>query len=65
MAACEHAAWAAGYRRVVIVSTLAGEPLYAKFGYLASERYDVGLAGGLALPVVRMERELSGPVQAP
>ena len=42
-----------------------GKPLYARFGYRASERYDVGLAGGLALPVVRMERALSGPVQAP
>jgi GNAT superfamily N-acetyltransferase len=65
MAACEREIGAAGFRRVVIVSTLAGEPLYARFGYRACERYDVGLAGGLALPVVRMERALSGPVQAP
>ena len=65
MAACESEMGAAGFRRAVIVSTLAGEPLYARFGYRATERFDVGLAGGLALPVVRMERALSGPVQAP
>jgi len=47
------------------VSTLAGEPLYAGFGYRPSERFAVELANGLELPVVRMERTLSGPVQAP
>ena len=65
MSACEHAIAAAGFRRAVIVSTLAGEPLYARFGYRPSERFAVELADGLELPVVRMERTLSGPVQAP
>ena len=65
MPACEQAIGAAGFRRVVIVSTLAGEPLYAGFGYRPSERFAVELANGLELPVVRMERTLSGPVQAP
>jgi GNAT superfamily N-acetyltransferase len=65
MAACERAISGAGFRSVVIMSTLAGEPLYASFGYTVSERSDIDMAGGLKLPVVRMERRLSGPVQPP
>lgn len=65
MVACERAISEAGFRTVVIMSTLAGEPLYASFGYKVSERCDIEMAGGLKLPVVRMERSLSGPVQPP
>ncbi|MEO8305031.1 MAG: GNAT family N-acetyltransferase [Betaproteobacteria bacterium] len=56
MAACEQAIVAAGFRSVDIVATLAGEPLYALFGYAAVERYEIPMAGGLSLPVVRMIR---------
>jgi predicted N-acetyltransferase YhbS len=65
MAACERAIRGAGFTRVSIVSTLAGEPLYAAFGYGVSERREVPLAGGLTLPVVRMEKSLSGAAQPP
>ncbi len=65
MSACEQAIAAAGFRRVVIVATLAGEPLYIRFGYRPSERFTLELADGLALPAVRMERTLSGPVETP
>jgi N-acetylglutamate synthase-like GNAT family acetyltransferase len=58
LAACEQAAVAAGFRRAELVGTLAGEPLYAAFGYVVVERYDAPMAGGLGLPVVRMTREL-------
>lgn len=54
LAACESALCAAGFREAVLVATLAGEPLYASFGYTVAERYEVPLAGGLVLPVVRM-----------
>ncbi len=54
LAACESAICAAGFRDAVLVATLAGEPLYASFGYSVAERYEVPLAGGLTLPVVRM-----------
>ena len=43
---------------VDIVATLAGEPLYAAFGYLVVERYEIPLAGGLTLPVVRMSKRI-------
>ena len=46
----------AGFRSVEIVATLAGEPLYATFGYAVVERYEIPLAGGLKLPVMRMTR---------
>lgn len=52
--AAETAIAAAGFTRIMMVATLAGEPLYARHGYVAEERYDVPLSGGLALPVVRM-----------
>ncbi len=52
--ACESAICAAGFRDTVLIATLAGEPLYASFGYTVSERYEVQLCDSLTLPVVRM-----------
>jgi N-acetylglutamate synthase-like GNAT family acetyltransferase len=57
MQACESAIRAAGFRTVEIVATLAGEPLYAGFGYKVMERYDISLSNGLGLPVVRMTKK--------
>jgi GNAT superfamily N-acetyltransferase len=62
MTACERSMAEAGFGAVVIVSTLAGEPLYASFGYEVLERFDIGLPpGGLALPAVRMGKTLLKP----
>ncbi|MES2594420.1 MAG: GNAT family N-acetyltransferase [Verrucomicrobiota bacterium] len=62
MAACEAAIIESGFRRVEIVATLVGESLYASFGYTVVERYDIALAGGLSLPVVRMTKSMEfGP----
>jgi len=47
----------AGFRAVKIVATLAGEPLYGRFGYKVSERYDIALTS-LHLPVVRMRKTI-------
>ena len=58
MVACEQAIIAAGFQRVEIVATLAGEPLYAAFGYAVVERYEIRMRDGLSLPVVRMTRSL-------
>jgi GNAT superfamily N-acetyltransferase len=57
--ASETAAIAAGFRRAVLVATLAGEPLYARYGYAVEERYAVPLTGDLTLPVVRMSKALA------
>jgi len=56
MAACERAIVEAGFRTVDIVATLAGEPLYASFGYAVVERYEIPMAGELNLPLVRISR---------
>ena len=58
MAACEEAIVAAGFRAVEIVATLAGEPLYASFGYAVAERHEIALKNGLKLPVVKMSRSV-------
>jgi len=59
LSACEAAIRAAGFRTVVLVATLAGEPLYAASGYSVAERYEVHLPAGLKLPVVRMVKNFN------
>jgi N-acetylglutamate synthase-like GNAT family acetyltransferase len=54
--ACEAAARAAGFTRIELVATLAGEPLYAAFGYSVIERFEIPLSGGLKLPAVSMAK---------
>lgn len=58
MTACFAAAYAAGFRRLTLVATLPGEPLYHAFGFAAVERIEANLPSGVILPVVRMERAL-------
>jgi len=55
----EDAARAAGFSRVILVGTLAGEQLYAAHGYVVEERFDSVLRDGLLLPVVRMGKGLA------
>jgi GNAT superfamily N-acetyltransferase len=59
--ACERSILAAGFRAVEMVATLAGEPLYAAFGYAVTERSDISMANGLRLPVVRMSKRIEKP----
>ncbi len=57
--ACESAITAAGFPNAELVATLAGEPLYARFGFEVVERYEVPMREGLTLPVVRMKKRLA------
>lgn len=57
MIACEKAIAGAGFTSVDIVATLAGEPLYASFGFSVVERYSMPIANNLTLPVVRMTKK--------
>jgi predicted N-acetyltransferase YhbS len=59
MRACEGAAATDGFATLELVATLAGEPLYAAFAFRAVERYELTLANGLPLPVVRMRKPLT------
>jgi GNAT superfamily N-acetyltransferase len=56
--ACETALMATGFREAELVATLAGEPLYAAFGYTVTKRFEAPLKGGLSLPVVAMRKTL-------
>lgn len=58
MKACEDAIRAMGFRRVEIAATLIGEPLYAKFGYVRIERFEIPLEGAPAMSSIRMEKRL-------
>ena len=61
LAACEQAAWNAGFRRAEMGATLSGVPLYERHGYRRVADILVDLPGGQQLPVVRMEKLLTPP----
>jgi len=56
--ACETAARAAGFTRLEMAATLPGVPLYKARGYAEVEPFDVPLANGEKLPVIRMVKAL-------
>ena len=56
--ACEVAVLAAGFRKIELSATLAGEPLYSAFGYRVASRSETPMRDGLSLPVVGMEKSL-------
>lgn len=56
LAASEAAIAAAGFQRIELMATLTGEGLYAASGYTVVSRETISLAGGLQLPVTRMQR---------
>jgi GNAT superfamily N-acetyltransferase len=57
--ASEAAICAAGFARIELAATLAGEALYARFGYAVAERYDAPMPEGLTIAVVRMTKTLA------
>lgn len=57
LALCEDAARAAGFARVELMATLAGEPLYRASGYAEIERI-VNASGATPVPLVRMGKRL-------
>ncbi len=56
--ACEAAARAAGFTRLEMAATLPGVPLYKARGYVEVEPFDVPLANGEKLPVIKMTKRL-------
>jgi GNAT superfamily N-acetyltransferase len=61
MQQAEAAAKKAGFKRMELVSTLVGEPLYAKMAYQAGERFEIPLENDLGLAVVSMVKEFVQP----
>ncbi|MBP2369534.1 GNAT family N-acetyltransferase [Pseudonocardia parietis] len=56
--ACGAAARAEGFRDLVLMATLPGEPLYAAFGFTAVDRVPVLLPDGTVLAGVEMRRPI-------
>jgi GNAT superfamily N-acetyltransferase len=56
---CESAAAAAGFTRVELMGTMAGEPLYRANSYVEIERVSTAPVDGVAVPLVRMGKRLS------
>lgn len=54
---CEAAARAAGFARVELMATLAGERLYGRCGYAPIETVDA-MVDGVAVPLIRMGKAL-------
>ncbi len=61
---CEAAAAAAGFARVELAATLAGEPLYRAAGY-APVRYFDEPRGGAPVPLILMAKKLAPAPTAP
>ena len=57
---CEAAAANEGFRRLELVATAAGEPLYSSYGFSVIERIDVPTSRGVTVPCARMSKPV-GP----
>ena len=60
LALCEDAARAAGFKRVALVATVAGEPLYRAAGYEVDRRIDVPTTRGVTVPCAEMSKPVWG-----
>jgi len=58
IALCEAAAKRAGFRSATMMATMAGVPLYRACGYREVEAQHIAKIGGVAVPLVRMEKML-------
>jgi GNAT superfamily N-acetyltransferase len=57
--ACERAARAEGFERLVLGATLPGEPLYRAFGFREVERFTLTMPDGVSVEAVAMERAVT------
>ncbi|MDQ3572063.1 MAG: GNAT family N-acetyltransferase [Actinomycetota bacterium] len=57
--ACERAARNEGFRSLVLMATLPGEPLYRAFGFREMERLDIQMPDGVTAGGVLMERPIT------
>lgn len=57
---CEEAARVEGFTRCEMGATLTGVKLYRRHGYQEGERIELPLRNGGVLPIVKMDKEISG-----
>jgi GNAT superfamily N-acetyltransferase len=55
---CEREARAQGFRRLELMATLTGIPLYERSGFRVLERLEIELPDGVKFPLARMSMEL-------
>ena len=56
--ACQAAAREEGFGVLALVATLPGLPLYERFGFVVTERVEVRMPDGTAIPCAAMERPI-------
>jgi N-acetylglutamate synthase-like GNAT family acetyltransferase len=56
--ACLSDAKAAGFRRLELMATMPGEPLYRALDFIADERIELALPDGVRVPLVKMSRPI-------
>ncbi|MGH7179382.1 MAG: GNAT family N-acetyltransferase [Tepidisphaeraceae bacterium] len=59
--ACESAAREAGFRKLELIATLPGEPLYRACGYRSVSPFLIAMPDGSTLPAVRMDKSIGLP----
>jgi GNAT superfamily N-acetyltransferase len=59
LALCEDAARQAGFKRVELMGTAAGVPLYRAQGYVPSGPQEFARVGDVEIPLLRMEKQLA------
>jgi len=57
--ASESAARTAGFTRLELAATLAGEFLYRRHGFTAFEHFEAPLPNGATIPLIRMSKDLA------
>ena len=63
--ACEYAAREEGFRRLVLLSTLPGLPLYSAYGFRSLGDQAATLPDGVTLPCVSMDKPIDDPISPP
>ena len=58
--ACDLAARREGFRRLALVATLPGLPLYLAYGFRPLEEIEVTMPDGVTIPCVSMEKPIEG-----
>jgi len=53
---CTAQARGAGFRALELVSTMPGEPLYLRYGFVPVERIEMPLSGNVTVPLTRMRK---------
>jgi N-acetylglutamate synthase-like GNAT family acetyltransferase len=59
LVACEDAARAEGFRRLALMATLPGRPLYESYGFAATGDADVRMPDGTVIGCLAMEKPVS------